>query len=427
MEHINQLRKQINNLIKKGALHIFIGNFVNKFVGLCGSIFIVRLLTKEEYGILGYVENLYSYAYIFAGLGLSLALLRFNVIAENNEKKYSNFAFVLHREISINIILIIVVISFALIYVDTKRYFHSDILLMILAIALPFQDISATCLAQERAMMANKRYVRYSIYMSVMSVSFRIIGSSLCGVLGTIIGRTIAEILSAFTIAYFVYNRYFIQAKKHILSKEEKKEISWYSFHNMIANGIWVLFMITDVFLIGKFCKDPEVLADYKVAYIFPSNMAIIAASIGVFVGPYFVKNENNNEWIKKNYLRVLAINSGLIGLLAILLSIFAKPLIILIYGEQYINVIPLMRWLLVAFFINSGIKTITGSLLATMGQVKANMYLSVLAFIMQVTMGIFVIPRYGTIGLAIGSVIVYTIISLSLVSVFIKKYYLCK
>ena len=423
MKKISQLKKQINNLIKKGALHIFIGNFINKFVGLCGSIFIVRLLTKEEYGVLGYVENLYSYIYIFSGLGLSMALLRFNVLADNKEERHSNFSFVFRKEIAIDIILIIVLFFGAVIYADTQKYLNADILLMILAVALPFQDISNTCLSHERAMMGNIRYVRYSVFMSVLSVAFRVIGSFIGGVCGTILGRVIAESMAAITILYFTYNKYFKSVKRYPLPREKKQEISWYSFHNMVANGIWVLFMITDVFLIGRLCDNPEMLADYKVAYMFPSNMAIIASSIGVFVGPYFVKNESNSKWIRKYYIRVLIANVGLIGILAILLAVFAKPLIILIYGSEYINVITLMRWLLIAFFINSGIKTITASLLATMGQAKINMYISIIGFIVQVSMGLYVIPRYGTIGLAIGSTAVYLFMSLMLVITFIKKY----
>ena len=74
MKNLSYVKLQIKELFERGAAHLFVGNFIVKFISLFGSIFIVRLLTKEEYGILGYIENLYSYGYIFVGLGLSIAI-----------------------------------------------------------------------------------------------------------------------------------------------------------------------------------------------------------------------------------------------------------------------------------------------------------------------------------------------------------------
>ena len=62
---------------EKGLFHILSGSFLTKIVGFFGSIFIVRVLSKQEYGILGYLENMYSYVFIIAGMGLSNAILRF--------------------------------------------------------------------------------------------------------------------------------------------------------------------------------------------------------------------------------------------------------------------------------------------------------------------------------------------------------------
>ncbi len=420
---INKLKVLFYSLLEKGAFHIFIGNFANKFVGLCGSIFIVRFLTKEEYGTLGYVENLFSYASIFAGLGLSLALLRYNVVTENKKKHYSNFDFVIKKATTIDIIIVLLIIILSMLINIPKEYNNARILLIILAVVLPFQDISATCLSHERAMLENKRYIRFSIGISFASITCRVIGSLVGGVFGTIICKTLSESFAAILILCSVYKKYFKGEQKDKLSKEEKKEISWYSFHNMIANGIWILFMITDIFLIGQLGKDPEMLADYKVAYMFPSNMAIITSSITVFIGPYFVKNEQDNKWVMNSYKKALLINSLCVGSFALFIGIFAKPIITIIYGVKYINVIPLMRWLLLAFFINTGIKTLTAGLLSVMGKAKENMFISMVGFVVQVTMALHVIPKYGTVGLAKGCVIVYSFVALCTVIAFLYSF----
>ena len=80
------MKDKIKKLYASGAFHITIGSFVTKFVAFFGSIFVVRLLTKTDYGILQYVENLYSYALVLAGFGLPFAILRYVVIAEKDKK-----------------------------------------------------------------------------------------------------------------------------------------------------------------------------------------------------------------------------------------------------------------------------------------------------------------------------------------------------
>lgn len=420
---MEDLKRKVKMIYEKGAFHIITGNFINKFVGLCGSIFIVRLLTKSEYGTLGYVENLYSYFYILAGFGLSAALLRYNVIAKDKQEAYRNYSYVIKLGSKINLVLVIVGICFALIYTHPESYYKATYLLPILLISLPFQDISNANLCNERAMFENKRYAYLSIGVSLISVISRVIGSAIAGVTGSIIMRLIGEIITALGLTFFTYNKYFKKENKSNLEYKKKKEINLYAFQNMVANGIWVLFIITDVFLIGLLGTGSNMLADYKVAYMLPSNMSIITSAITIFIGPYFVKNENDYEWVKNNYIKVILLSVILVGIFALFLGVFAKYIILILYGEEYLNVIHIMRILLLAHFINACFKGVTGSLLATMGQAKSNMIISFIGFSIQVTMGIIIIPRYGIMGLSIGSVFVYLLMSVILICVFAKKY----
>ena len=61
-------------------------------------------------------------------------------------------------------------------------------------------------------------------------------------------------------------------------------------------------FMLNDTFLLGRFLNNPVLIADYKVAYALPGSVALISNAIGIFVAPYFVKNESDKEWVKINF-----------------------------------------------------------------------------------------------------------------------------
>ena len=89
----------------------------------------------------------------------------------------------------------------------------------------------------------------------------------------------------------------------------------------------------------GRLGGSPEILADYKVAYTIPGSISLLSTAIGIFVAPYFVKNEKDKGWIRKNFARTYLISAGLVGSMCLFIAIFSKPLILLLYGKQYLNI----------------------------------------------------------------------------------------
>ena len=319
--------------------------------------------------------------------------------------------------------MIAIIALVSIIYPHPSQYTGASILLIFLCIGLPFQDLTSTSLTIERTKMENKRYMYFSVMAAAISVILRIVGAYFGGIKGTVILKVIAEVLTCVVIIYYIYNKYIKGMDVKNISNQLKKEIMVYSVNNMVANGIWTLFMITEFYLISRILNDPVALADYKVACVFPSNMAIITSSIAVFVTPYFVEHEDDLTWIRHNYFKVLKATNILLGFFAIILFVFAPQIIVFLYGEKYLNIVSIMRILIIAHFINAGIKTLHISLLAAMGHAKENMLISIVGFILQVFLISIILPKYGILGLAINNVFVYFAMAVIIVVVFFKKY----
>ena len=77
------------------------------------------------------------------------------------------------------------------------------------------------------------------------------------------------------------------------------------------------------------------------------------------------------------------------------------------------------MRILLIASFINNGLRYTNANLLSAMGQVKYNMFVSITGMVVQVTVNLFVIPRHGMMGIAYTSVGVYALMAMFLFGIF--------
>ena len=429
MEQKNQTRKffmdKIENSIKKlynsGAFHITIGSFFTKFVAFFGSIFVVRLLSKTDYGILQYVENLYSYSLVLAGLGLPFAILRYVVIAKENEKlSYMDYA-VKHSLIRDSIVAILIIaINFFIRYPDNfqeARYY-----IPVLAVLLPFQDLFTNGTYSLRAFFKNKLYAFISCVVSALLILGRIIGAKTAGVSGVVWSRLIINAICAVVLIIYVY-KLFPKADVRI-SNETKKEINSYSFQYMITNGLWVIFMLNDSLILGLLTNDPTIVADFKVAYVLPGNLSLISTAIGIFVAPYFTRNENNYDWVRHNYKLTSLVNAAGVGIIALPLVLFASPIISFVYGKEYLNVVPLMQTLLIGAFINSGFRYVTANILSAMGKVKSNLVISTIGLLLQIGIDVLFIPKYGAMGVAYSNCLVFSIMAIALFCVFFKTYY---
>ncbi len=424
MKYIEVIKPKVKKLTESGAIHITLGTFATKFVAFFGSIAVVRLLSKDDYGLLSYVENIYSYAFIFAGFGLANAMLRYLITAKSLEEKKSYFSFIIKHSIIRNTIIACLLIVVGLCMPIPPNYNKARYLIPTIAILLPFQDLLSEDLYVVRSFFKNKLYAYLAFGSSTILIIGRIIGAYLCNVEGVLWSRIIINASFSMTCLFYIYKSFFKDVSFEKLSIEKSRVVNTYSLQYMITNGFWALFMLNDTFLLGQLLGSPTVLAEFKVAYAFPGNISIFATAIGVFIGPYFTKNEDNLDWIRVNYKKVFALSAVTVALVAIVIGLLAKPLILFMYGRNYLNVVDLMRVLLLAAFINSGLRYTTANLLAAMGEIRFNMIISAVGIAAQIVLDILLIPRFGAMGVAFGNCIVYSIMAVTLSMIFIRKYY---
>jgi len=420
---MNKVINSIKTIWKKGLIHILTGTFIIKLISFFGSIFLVRVLNKQDYGVLGYLENIYGYVFIFAGIGVSNAILRYVVLGKDRQEKYIFFSYAYKMGFFVNCILVIIAIVMCFFYPHPEVYQNSGWLLYILLLSLPFQYITDNVLCNERAMFANQRYAFFSLLLSASIIVGKIISGTLFGIVGVVFCQGATYFVMALFFLFSTKHKYYQDLKGGAIEAEQRKEMNVYSFQYMITNGLWAIFMLNDTFLLGRYCR-PEILAEYKVAYTIPGSVTLISTAIGIFVAPYFVKNENDTDWIKYNFKRAYIINALFVGLVCVGIAVLSKPIIWILYGNQYLGISNIMRILLLAAFLNCGLRYTVANILAAMGKVKYNMIVSTIGILLQLGLNIKIVPVYGAVGVATTSCIVYGCMAIILLTVFIKQYY---
>lgn len=423
----NTIKSEIRRLVDGGVFHILAGSFITKFVALFGSPIFTRMFTKADYGVIGYVENLFSYAYLFAGLGLKNAILRYVVKADTVESKYAYYNFVVKRSTLYNIIIMIVgAIFFAFFYPHDADFSGARLLLPILFLSLPFHSLYESNLMCYRSMFNNKLYAYYSCAVSIGLLAVKCLIAAIFKLNGVFFTHTIVYALAVIIMSINIKRSYFGNISSRTapsLTSSQKKETTRYSLQYMVTNGIWAMFMLNDIFLLGKITADSTVVANYKVAYVLPGCLSLLSTAISVFVTPYFVKHEDDHGWVRRNLVKTILTMLCVVGLAGSVICLFSKPLLMLLYGKKYVEVAPLMCVLTLAASINLIFRGTIANVLAATGKVMANMMISLGGIIVQILSIIFITGKYAAYGVAWTTVGVYALMSVALAIAFVRYY----
>lgn len=416
------LSRFIKKLNEKGAFYVMAGSFLTKLTAFLGSIVVVRLMTKVDYGILTSLENIYTYAYVLAGYGLNNAVLRFMVLEKEGCAKKGILIHALASGTWFNLALIIVMSAIAPLFpIDGIRGMAPLLAAMLLALPLQYIFESSSC--SLRALFQNKHYALLSLACVATVWTLRASGAALFGLEGAVISWPAAYGVMAVIGLFVVLHLHLPRGASQKPNKSLRVSMRSYSLQYMVTNGLWVLFLQNDILLIGCLTGSPESVATYKVAYTLPTAMSILTYAVGVFVVPYFIKHENDQIWVWRSYRIILLIVCGLLGVASALLGILAEPLLGFFFGSQYSSAGDLMRILVVAAFVNNAIRFTAANLLAAMGKVKVNLAISAGGMLLQIVLDIVLINQQGVIGAACSSVLVYTAMAIAVTAYFVKTY----
>ena len=423
-KYIDIVKLNIKKLHKNGLFPIVIGNFATNFLTFFGSIVLVRIMTKEDYGVLSYIENLYGFVYIFIGLGLKNGILRYTILADSFQEKYNIYCYCIKAGSAANCLIIILALIINVFYPHPQEYGNAmQMYIAVYVLLLLPQYFSEINITNYRSLFKNQYFAFFSILLSVGMILSRIVGYYVHGIMGMIWLYILMYCIIGCTTFFNQKKLFWRGIKAETISKAVKKEVTTYSIQYMFTNGIWALFMLMDVFLIGRLMGDLTAVADYRVAHVIPGAMTILSSTIGLFVSPYFVKKGEDHEWVRKKYKLLFAITAAMIAGVILLIVVIERPIISFIYGEQYLNIIPLMNVLLIAAFLNAGIRYTTANVLASVGLVKYNLIVSLIGIIVQVLADIILLPMYGLMGVGIANVISYGTMGILLFVYFNKIY----
>lgn len=400
---LNKIYNKTRKAFNTGFFHIFSSSVLRNILSFVAGIILVRIIPKDIYGTYSYANNIVSYFMLFSGLGIVSAI--FQVCCEKREDgniPQEIFNYGVSWGYSINLVLSLLIVLYSFLF--NGNVSGAEKYLVFLSF-LPMVNILYELLTiYYRSKSDNKRYAIINIISATLTFILSITGSLIFGVWGMIISNYLTPILT-FAIARmrFGYNYSF----KFQIDKKIEIDIWKLAITSMAANAISSIMYMIDISMVGMYLRDGSQVATYKIAATIPSALYFLTSTIVTYIYPYFAEHKDDMVWTKYRAKQTLVGCSVLFGAICFSLFILAYPIIIIVFGNQYADAVPVFKILIIAFFFQSSFRGICGNLLVTQRKVKFNLIESILTGIVNIIGDYVLIQKYGAVGVAISTLIV--------------------
>lgn len=348
--------------VKQQLTYGVVWNFVEKVL-MRGATFLIgiilaRLLEPSDFGLIGMLTIFVATSSIFIEGGLAYALVQRHT-CENID--YST-AFVSNIFVAF-LIYIILFISAPWI-----AAFYQEPILVNLTRVLSLNFILGSFNIVQRAkLMSNvdfKSLAKINVSSTIIS---GIVGISMayCGFgVWSLVGQTLSSTLVLF-ILFPLFSRWRPSIK---FSKQSFKRLFGYGSKLMFTGIVSVIMNNLSTIFIGRYYRSQQ-LGVYTRSLQFSDFLATIVSEVmGTVSFPVISGVQNDKEKVLKIYKKTLLYTATLVIPLMVLLALLAKPLVLVLLTEKWLDCVVLMQWLFLARIVYP-LSSIHGNLLNAMGR----------------------------------------------------------
>jgi O-antigen/teichoic acid export membrane protein len=388
------------------GVYSFLQNVVLCISGFASFVMLVRFYDKAEFGSWALYLAVTSFADVARGGFVTNALVRYASV-QNSKREYSKVltgSLLLHLIFTIFLTILIYLLAPTLGRIWSSYEFHQLLIYYpIYAFCqIPFLYFSA--IEQANFSFRNQYYsnlIRNTIFIAI--IAYIVIRKLDFPIYHLPLVQSVAVLAGGFYL--FIANRKSIHLSKEIDFSWLRKLIDFgkYVFG---SNVISILFTNIDQILLGYFFNT-KLVATYNTAMRVGNFSDIPMTSVASIIYP---KSSQRLQSVGIKGLRHLYERStGLILAFVIpsliILILFAKPIVKFIATEVYLDAIPAIYIILFFSLFKPFIKYF-GIAVEAMEKPHYNFNLMMNLLILNFVLDLFLIPEYGLIGAALGSII---------------------
>ena len=402
----------LHSQIRSSSLFLF-GRFLSLVMNLGAQVLMVRYLATSEYGAFAYGLAVVAFLQFVAALGLQEAISRFIPIYYENREYEKLFGTILLVAGAVTTMGLLIIIAMR---VWLARFLVQDTLainlLSILILLVPVDAADAlldgllasfTCATKDIFMRkyligpALKLGVVLLLIVRHSSVRFLAYGYLVASILGVLL--------------YILMLKRILERQRlltHLNLKKIKipaKEVLSYVLPGLTSIFATAAIASISIFLLGEMRTMTDV-AYYRVVLPLAQLNGVVMASFSLLYTPaaarLFAKAHfsaiNTLYWKTAAWMSVLSF-----PIFAATFS-FARPLTLFVYGSRYLPSVPILALLSLASYFNTSLG-FNLQTLKVLGRLRFITVVSILAVTTAIALNMLLIPQFGALGAALGTV----------------------
>ena len=311
-----------------GSIWSLIGQFGYIFVALVANIILTRFLSPKEFGQMGIALFFLIVARVLTESGLSGALVR------NNKSTNTDYTTIFLFNLAVSIVLcLLLMLSAGFI----SSYYEDKSLKNILIASSFILIINAFQFVQSVRLVKNMQFKRKSIYEFIAILIAATIGITL----GFIGYGVWAIVIMQVTTALFISIFFWVfegGIGPWVFNKSSFKIHYKFGMNTTIASILNSIFDNIYQLILGKYFAISQTGLYYQAKKLqeIPAGVINNLAQSVVFSSLSKIQDEPNQ--FNNIYQKIISLFTVGVGLICLILFLFANDLILFLYGEQWLN-----------------------------------------------------------------------------------------
>jgi len=326
--------ESLKNKTVKGASWSFIDSIAGQGITFLVGLVLARLLTPEEYGLIGIITIFIAVFNSIVDSGFSNALIR------KNDAKDIDYNTVFISNLVVSVILFGVLFLCA---PAISKFFDQPQLMPLLRVMGSIVIINAFAIIQRTIFVKKVDFKTQTKISLISSITSGIVGIGMavggCGV-WSLVGQQISRQFLSSAFLWLFSNWY----PKLQFSFQSFKELFSFGWKLLVSGLIDTLWREIYQVVIGK-CYAPATLGQYtraqQFASICSSNLTTVVQRVSY---PVLSSVQDDKERLKNGYKRIIKVTMLLTFTLMLGLAAVAKPMILALIGEKWLPSVPFLQ-----------------------------------------------------------------------------------
>ncbi|RLM71605.1 flippase [Halorubrum sp. Atlit-8R] len=412
---MTSLDDALSSLAKSAAI-VFVGSVVGKVLSLIGQVLIVRSLTPASFG---HVALAYTVVSTAAGLALlgsdkGVARLMSAKQAVNSRRHVLRAGYTFALIASFGVAITIFIIRFRL-----ATYFNDDHLPTLLVAFLPFFIASNISRVSFSALRAYKRSLEATVARDLgprigALLLFGLFVLSGEAFLGAVAYWVTMPIIMVLLTGYYLHRMISLrQVINHLPDQKTISELWSFSWPLAVGSSFLILLSNVDILMIGYFMQ-PQSVGLYRAIQPLRQITTFVVLGFAFLFLPIATEYYEDNNLDALD--RIYTVSTKWIVTATfppvLLFTLFASDVVRTFFGGEYVPAAPALAVLTAGLFLRA-IVGLNGDMTKAINRTRIELYSVVPAVLINIGLNYVLIPKYGIIGAAIGTVVGYGVYNL--------------